>query len=109
MDEYKNIGRGATDLASGRMLSPGEIVDAEALELGTEGDTGHDQRLIDEGVLLYLGPERQPPRLTGEALTARAAELEIEGRSTMNADELRAAIAVAENDEAAPDAEEVPS
>lgn len=34
--------------------------------------------------------------LTGEALTERARELDIHGRSNMNADELRAAIAEAE-------------
>lgn len=36
-------------------------------------------------------------QLTGKALTDRAAELDIDGRSQMNADELRAAVALAEN------------
>jgi hypothetical protein len=39
-------------------------------------------------------------QLTGKALTDRAAELDIDGRSQMNADELRAAVAVAENAQA---------
>jgi hypothetical protein len=37
--------------------------------------------------------------LTGDALKARAAELEIEGRSAMNAEQLRAAIAAAESNQ----------
>jgi hypothetical protein len=35
--------------------------------------------------------------LSGKALTDRAAELDIDGRSQMSADELRAAVALAEN------------
>lgn len=38
----------------------------------------------------------EPGELRGEALHARAAELEIEGRGTMSADELRAAVRDAE-------------
>jgi hypothetical protein len=41
-------------------------------------------------------PDSQEPELTGDQLKERAAELDIKGRSAMNADELRAAIAQAE-------------
>jgi hypothetical protein len=42
----------------------------------------------------------QQPELTGDELKERAAELDIKGRSAMNADELRAAIAQAEAEQA---------
>lgn len=43
-------------------------------------------------------PEFEPEELKGEALHKRAAELEIEGRSDMSADELRAAVARVEGE-----------
>lgn len=49
-------------------------------------------------------------KLTGKALSARAAELDIEGRSKMSADELRAAVANAETvTETIPEYEETES
>jgi hypothetical protein len=39
-------------------------------------------------------------QLTGDALKKRAADLDIDGRTQMNADELRAAVALAENAQA---------
>lgn len=43
-------------------------------------------------------PAPETPKLTGAALDARGAELEIEGFSSMKADEKRAAISEAEGD-----------
>lgn len=54
--------------------------------------------LIDEGLLLPVGPARPS---TVKELQARAGELGVEGRSAMKADELRDAIATAELDAAA--------
>lgn len=48
-------------------------------------------------------PEHEPEELKGDALDARAAELEIEGRSSMTADEKRTAIANEEKVLAQPD------
>lgn len=62
-----------------RLLAGGLFVHADASD-GDEVDESTDE-----------------PKLTGKALDDRAAELDIEGRSDMTADEKRAAIAAAES------------
>lgn len=104
---YFNARRAPTDLASGRVLAPGETVEAGDLTLGTLEDSDrptHDQRLVDGGTLqdatLHEGAatdSEDRPLLAGDALEQRARELGIEGRSAMSADELRAAVAEAED------------
>jgi hypothetical protein len=86
------LGRVADTLADGRPLGFGDEV---SLDQDAENANQH---LIDAGV---LAPRPVPAGdvLTGDALKARAAELEIEGRSAMNAEQLRAAIAAAESNQ----------
>jgi hypothetical protein len=99
-DAYKNARQAPQDLASGRVVAPGEPVLAADLELGHNGDwPTHDQRLVEDGVLVEAILDAE---LTGDALTQRANELSIKGRSKMTADELRAAIAIAEAEQGAP-------
>lgn len=83
------------DLDSGRQLAPGEVVDVPKGELDGE----RAEALIATEVLFVLDDPGEG-KLTGEALDRRAAELELEGRSEMTADEKRAAIAKAEADQA---------
>lgn len=54
------------------------------------------------------GPEPDE-KLTGDALNTRAAELDIEGRSEMTADEKRAAVAEAEENQSEEDPNSSPS
>lgn len=54
---------------------------------------GRPTRSIAQGAGPEAGQTGDTEDLAGQALKDRAAELEIEGRSQMNADELRAAIA----------------
>lgn len=94
MTEYVHVGSHADTLASGRIVGPGERV--THTDLGDE-----DQHIVDEGRLVdvasFGGDENT---LSGKRLQARAAELDIEGRSSMSADDLRAAIAEREAEEA---------
>lgn len=92
-DSYKNARLAPTDLANGRVLAPGEAVPSSALDLS---DGTHDDRLVQSGALVPSAADAQTKELAGDALKARAAELNIEGRSGMNADQLRQAIAEAE-------------
>ncbi len=94
MTEYVHVGSHADVLASGRHIGPGERV--QGTELGEE-----DQHLLDTGRLLTVdsftgGNSNEPITETGPSLKERAAQLGIEGRSKMNADELRQAIATHE-------------
>lgn len=84
--------RHAEDLASGRTVAPGESFYLSAAE---QGDP-HNKRLIDEGKVLITASNEG--ELTGDALERRAKQLKIEGRSEMNADQLRAAVAEAERE-----------
>lgn len=97
---YFNTRRAPTDIGSGRVLAPGESVDADDLVLGTDEDTDqptHDQRLVDDGTLADATPvEPEQHELTGDALAAEAQRLDITGRSSMTADELREAVAEAQ-------------
>jgi hypothetical protein len=83
-------------LAGGLRVNPGDEVPASQVNVTPEDDKGADHKpdqwLIDEGKLVALTPHK----LTGKALHARAAELDIDGRADMSADELRDAIAAAE-------------
>ena len=76
-------------------ITPDEAPAIPAFQTGEIDETlGRNAALIDAGDLQVLA--ETPAPLTGDALTARAADLDIKGRSSMSADELRAAIAVAE-------------
>jgi hypothetical protein len=86
------VGPVADTLDDGRPIAPGETI--EDLDL----DLPHNKLLHDEGRLVVLDQKRE--RLTGKALSDRAAELDIEGRTDMSADQLRAAIAKKEAEEA---------
>jgi hypothetical protein len=71
---------------------------------GDEAALKRHRMPIDEELAERQAAEREEAdRLTGDALDRRAAELDIEGRSTMNADEKRAAIAAAEAPKQRPD------
>lgn len=85
-DKYLFVGSHADSLASGRPVAPYEEIPPDAVDL----DSVHDQALIDDGKLIAV--EDRPVKLTGDALDKRADELDIEGRSKMNADQKRAAI-----------------
>lgn len=99
-DAYKNARLAPTDLASGRVLGPGEAAPADAFNF----DNPHDARLRDEGSIIEAVLPEPDPELAGEALEQRARDLGIEGRSRMTADELRAAVADAELNQGAPPA-----
>lgn len=47
MDDYRNVGRHAEDLADGRVLAPGEEASLSAEQARDE----HNARLIEEGKL----------------------------------------------------------
>lgn len=85
-DKYLFVGGHADSLASGRPVAPYQEVPGDYVD----PDDPHDAALIAEGKLIDGDP--QPTKLTGKALDDRAAELEIDGRSDMSADEKRAAI-----------------
>lgn len=90
MTEFKFVGSHPEDLADGRVVAAGDIVDLDP-------NHPHNMRLVDEGLLLPTGDDDGV--LRGEALQDRAAELGVEGRSKMSADELREAIADKESEE----------
>ena len=78
-----------------------ETVEETFLEPGSETDEEGEPQTLS-AFLSHTETEDEAEEekpLTGEALHDRAAELEIEGRSSMNADELREAIAAAEEDQ----------
>lgn len=99
MTEYVHVGPHADVLASGRPVGPGERLTHTDLDLTQDDHRGEDQHLVDEGRLVdvrdFGGPSNTV--LAGDDLQARARELEIEGRSKMSAEELRAAIVTAES------------
>lgn len=85
-------------LDSGRSVAPGEFFVLSVEEQQSSGNA----RLIDEEKILIdpsvRAPETEPETLTGKALERRAKELDIEGYSTMSADDLRQAVAAAEKE-----------
>lgn len=99
MTEFVHVGSHADTLAGSeeddipsRDIGPGDIVGEHEL-------TEADHYLIEEGRLVdvdTIGGSQSNEPLTGEALKKRASDLDIQGRSDMNADELRQAIADAE-------------
>lgn len=114
---YRYIGNSPTDLEGGRPIAPGDYTgDIDEIVPAAEGETpDKNQQLLEDGMLLEapgveLDEDLQPlpvepveetepagaTQLTGKALDDRAKELDIEGRSDMSADELRAAVAEAE-------------
>lgn len=98
---YMNTRQAATDLQSGRVLAPGEVVEASELDL----ESVHDAALVADGLLaeVEVEPVVPEPVLSGRELKERAEALEIEGRSKMTADELRAAVEAAEAEAAGDD------
>jgi hypothetical protein len=92
MTDVKCVSRHAEDLDDGRMIAPGEVADVDL-------NHPHNKRLLDEGSVVLLDEDEDPGILTGEALQARASELQIEGRSGLSADELRAAIVEKERED----------
>lgn len=99
------------NLASGRVVAPGEVFDRSALTLDEPEDRDdraavaayeHDRRLVDDG--LVIDAEVTPVDLQGDALQQRARDLGVEGRSSMSRSELRKAIA--QRQAAAPPAEQ---
>lgn len=86
MNTYACVSRHAEDLTGGRTLLPGERAEVDA-------DDPHNKRLIDEGKLVPVG-EAEGPSL--KELQSRAKELEVEGRSNMNKEQLAEAVAEAE-------------
>ncbi len=85
--EYVHVGAHAEILSSGRSIAPGERI--------PEGELSeHDHHLLDEEYLVDVASFTGDHN--GETVVdvkKRAAELEIEGRSKMSADDLRAAVA----------------
>jgi hypothetical protein len=88
-----------------RRLEAEEIDGRWVIQPETAGDEAALKRHrmpIDEELAAQQAAEREEAeKLTGEALDRRAAELGIEGRSTMSADQKRTAIAEAEEAAAA--------
>jgi hypothetical protein len=90
------------NLASGRVVAPGEVFERSALDM----DDPHDTRLVEEGVI--IDADVTPVRLSGEELQERAKQLRIPNRSNLSADELRTAIARAEAQDPAPERPTMP-
>lgn len=91
----------AEDLADGRTVESGGY--ARDVDLRDPVN----KRLLDEDRIIKVAesdvPEGVPaapvpPKLTGDALDQRARDLNIEGRTTLSADELRDAIAEKEEE-----------
>lgn len=92
-DTIKCVSDHAEDLGDGRTLPVGHL----APDVDSENVTV--QRLLAEGKVIVVDDDTDGPRveaLAGRELRDRAAALGIEGRSSMSADQLRAAVADAE-------------
>lgn len=77
-------------LSNGQTVAPGEPFERSLLDPNDDGDG----RLLGEGIL--IGASVTPAALEGDALQDRAKTLGVKGRTTMSADELREAVALAE-------------
>lgn len=97
--EYVHVGAHADLLASGRLVTNGERVTDADLHLAHAEQRGEDQHLLEEGHLRPMSDFAGAKGPSHKELQARAAELEIEGRSKLSADELREAIANREAEE----------
>lgn len=94
MTEYVHVGQHADVLSSGLGIGPSDRVNASDL-------SDADQHLLDDEVLVLVSSfGGDDNRLSKADLAAKAADLEIEGRSKMTVDELRAAVAERESDNA---------
>lgn len=92
-DTIRCVSDHAEDLSDGRVAAVGEFYHDVDLKHPTQ------KRLLKEGRIIRV-PEAdapEPEKLTGDALQRRAQDLDIQGRSDMSADQLRAAIADAED------------
>lgn len=101
MKEFRYIGAHAETLDGGRPIEPGEFTGP------IDPALPQNAHLLDSGALLEVPDgtyEREygtqapdsPELLRGKALHDRAEELNIEGHSSMSADELREAVRNAE-------------
>lgn len=104
MKEYRFVGSHADELEGGRPIEPGEFTGP------IDASEAKNHQLVEDGLLIEVSdgtyqntyghkapePPMSQPRLTGADLDKRARELDIEGRSDMSADELRDAVAQAE-------------
>lgn len=79
----------AIQIADLRIFGPGEVIP------NFDASEPHNARLVKYGDVVKTSA---PAKLTGDALKDRAAELDIDGRSGMSADQLREAIAKRESD-----------
>lgn len=115
MDEYRFVGSHPDELDGGRPLAPGEFTGPIEIidDPEHEDHTPKNAHLLADGYLIQVpsgsfkaaqkaAAAEAPPEpgddglLHGDALRRRGAELDIEGRSSMSADQLREAIAQAE-------------
>lgn len=97
-----------TVLRNGRHVAPGTPIDPDELEAASDAVQADEENGIEAQAAVtaerdfyeeqgWLEPLTEPEDLAGDALKQRAAELGIEGRTKMSADELRAKVAEAEN------------
>jgi len=86
MQLYKYIGRNPETLSTGRPLAAHDLVEIDLAH-------HHDRWLVDSGRLIPIDTDGE---LTGKALDARCKELNIDGWSSMTADQKRAAVKTAE-------------
>lgn len=116
---YRYIGGSPTDLEGGRPIAPGDFTGDIGILPVEDGETPNkNQQLLEEGLLIEApdveldenlqqipsepvaepepGATGEEPVLAGKALEDRAKELDIEGRASMTADQLRAAVVEAE-------------
>jgi hypothetical protein len=98
-DNAVSVSTHVETLDSGRSIAPDERFVLSVEEQQSDGNA----RLIRERKILIdpdvKAPESEAGGLAGKALERRAKELNIEGYSTMSADDLRAAVADAEEKE----------
>lgn len=78
------------NLANGQTVAPGEPFERSLLDPADAGD----DRLVEEGII--IDATVTPVPLEGDALQDAAKALNVKGRTTMTADELREAVALAE-------------
>lgn len=103
MESIKCVSIHSESLADGRNVPVGEVAHDVDLTLP------ENERLLEEGRIIVVDPDAEPKALAGEALTKRAIELDIPGRTTMSAEELRNAVSAAESELAADDKENATS
>lgn len=116
MDEYRFVGSHPDELDGGRPIEPGEFTGPIEIDDDPDSETytPKNAHLLEDGYLIQVEngsaakaqkaaeaeeptqPESDDGVLRGDALNRRAAELGIEGRTTMSAEKLRTAVAEAE-------------